>query len=110
MPAAPTVKELCATGPQNGEQMLEIRRGGAERAERHRVGRPVTEGEEHRAGDAGTEIHRPILEIPVRHVVAGQMQRRSESERRNARADYCSGRSAGRHMHQSDHPTSRPER
>src|SRR6476620_9375906 len=79
MPAAP-VEELAAVRTQLREDVFEVRRGGGAGPERGRIERPTGKREQRQTEQAAADLEATIGDVPVRHPITGQMQRRTEGQ------------------------------
>ena len=103
MPPEAIVKDLPSAWTQEGEDVLEIRSGARERAERRRIERPTPRGEKSDACDTGPDLEPSRVEISVWNAVAREVESRPQQECREPRAAGRAGRSACRHVEGNDH-------
>ena len=103
MPPQTVVEELPSAGTQGRNDVLEIRSGARERAERRRIERPASRGEESDARDTGPDLEPSRVKVSVRNAVAHEMQNRSNDERSEPRTAGRTGRSACRYVEGNNH-------
>ena len=70
------MKELPFAGTQKRKDVLEIRSGARERAERRRIEWSPPHSEESDASDTGRDLEPSRVKVSVRHAVAHEMQNR----------------------------------
>jgi len=98
VPADATVEELLPVRPEPGYDVLEIGHRGRGAAEHGRIERAAPRGEQPERDEAAADLEAPVGNVLVRHLVAGEVQRRAEQERERTRAEERAGRAAGRHV------------
>ena len=103
MPPQTVVKELPSAGTQERNDVLEIRSGARERAERRRIERPTSRGEESDARDTGPDLEPSRVKVSVRNAIAHEMQNRSYDERGEPGAAGRTGRGACSYVEGNNH-------
>ena len=74
MPPQAVVKELPSAWTHERNDVLEIRSGARERAERRRIEGASPRGEKSDACDTGPDLEPSRVEVSVRNAVAHEMQ------------------------------------
>lgn len=89
-------EELAAARPWKAKDVLEIRRGGGERAADGRIPGSAHGGEEDDLGDAGGDLEAAVGDVLVGHPIAREVEQQPERQRGELRADErATGRAGG---------------
>ena len=98
-----TREELPAAGPREPDDVLEIRCGGRDRADRRWVEEPAPERECERAADPALRLEAPRGDVLVRDPVAGGMKGKPGDNGSEPGAQPGPGDRTGGDMHRDDH-------
>ena len=79
-------KELAPVRAREAKEVLGVGDGRRDCSERRRVERPAGEREQSQPEQPAPDLEATIGDVPVRDPIAGEMQRRAESERSEPRA------------------------
>ena len=76
------MEELASPGAQERENVLEVGSRARRRAQRRRIERSASQGEESEARQAAADFEAARADVLVRDAVAGKMEDRPREERR----------------------------
>ena len=104
MPAADAVtrEQLPSAGPRQRQDVLEVRRGGGDGADRGGAERAAGERDEEEQDGAARDLERPRRDVVVRHPVPERVQRRAGDGCAPAGAECRTGSGAGRDVQGDD--------
>jgi hypothetical protein len=83
--------------------MLEIGSAGGHRTYRRTVSQASAEGQKPDEDNAAPDLEAAVVDVPVRHAVAGEMERDAEERGSPARPHGRAQRRPGGGMHGDDH-------
>ena len=99
----PRWKSFSPAQPEPRHEVLEVGHRGRRAAEHGGVERAAPRREQAERDEAAADLEAPVGNVLVRHLVAGDVQRRAEQQRERTRADERSQRRPGRDVQRDDH-------
>jgi hypothetical protein len=103
---AMTREELAPAGPRETKEVLEVWRRSSKRAGHRGIERAAHRGEEQDCGDARADLEAAVGDVTVRHPIADEVEKQSEWQRAEPRADERAAGSTGRNVKGDDQAAS----
>jgi hypothetical protein len=88
-------EELAPARPREANDVLEVRRGGGERAAYGRIERSAHRGEEQDRSDARADLEPAVGDVLVRQPIAREVEQQPERQRAESRVDERATERAG---------------
>jgi hypothetical protein len=103
---AMTREELAPAGPRETKEVLEVWRRSSKRAGHRGIERSAHRGEDQDCGDARADLEAAVGDVTVRHPIADEVEKQSEWQRAEPRADERAAGSTGRNVKGDDQAAS----
>jgi hypothetical protein len=97
------MEELPAARPEPRDHVLDVRSGSGSGADRRRVERTAADGKRGEEHDPARDLEPPAGDVLVGDSIAGDVQRRADQKRGEARAGEMPGDGAGGDVERDDH-------